>query len=125
MYKIYILLICSSIFWGCKKDGLSRKTGNIEITIINCDNVSIKLYTEYQFNNYLNSKPSVTYRELGDGTTITKIENNTYTCTLKEIPAGVYGCKLYYYDKRYNQYKIINKSIVVINNKTVKESFGR
>lgn len=103
---------------GCRKEGLSKSTGNIEISIPSNERSSLTLYTELQFDNFLNFRPSTFYKESPDDT---YIKNGREICVFRGIPAGNYGYHLYWWVD--NNVRVIKKSIVVLNKKTVKESF--
>jgi hypothetical protein len=87
--KQYLLLLFVLFVTSCKKEGLSKTTGNIEIAVPSGDWVpqwEYSIYTGEQFNLFLDYKTSYPIR--WGFSHIGKISE-------KELPAGTYGIHFY------------------------------
>jgi len=83
--KIYLLLLLLLFSVSCKKEGLSKDTGNLEITVP-AGSWTYAIYAEDQFNRYLNFESAYTVR--GGNSQNGKINE-------KELLKGNYGIHFY------------------------------
>ncbi len=88
MKKVYIFLVVSLIALSCRKEGLSKDTGNVEITIPAAYQVTwdYYLYTYEEFQNYINAEPSIATRS---GRSFTGLINE------KGLKEGIYGIHIF------------------------------
>lgn len=90
-FKTLLLLLLISVFMVmCKKEGLSKTTGNLELTLPWGDNYTAwtyYIYTESQYNLFLQYQPAVSIRN--------GISKAKGIVNQKELPAGLYGIHFY------------------------------
>jgi uncharacterized protein (DUF2141 family) len=93
MKTIFIIFSALMILVSsCRKEGLSKKTGNLEISVGGKNTGLATLFTESEFNNFKNAKPYLIFKE-SSGSSIT--ENKT-TFTFNGVPSGVYAMRIYW-----------------------------
>jgi hypothetical protein len=85
-YKIVVILFF--FLSGCRKEGLSKDTGNVEITTPAAYQVTwdYYLYTYEEFQHYINAEPSIATRS---GRSFTGLINE------KGLKEGVYGIHVF------------------------------
>lgn len=88
MKKVYIFLVVSLIALSCRKEGLSKDTGNLEITIPTPYQVSWEyaIFNEEQFLLFLNFENALPLRS---GRSFTGLINE------KGLKEGAYGLHIY------------------------------
>lgn len=85
MKTYYLLFFVLLISFGCKKEGLSKDTGNVEITVPDWTSWMYSIYTEDQFLRLLDFQTAYPIRT---GTAYGKIAE-------KELLKGNYGVMFY------------------------------
>lgn len=86
--KYLTAIIFLLVFWGCRKEGLSKDTGNVEITTPAAYQVTwdYYLYTYEEFQHYINAEPSIATRS---GHSFTGLINE------KGLKEGVYSIHIF------------------------------
>jgi hypothetical protein len=111
MRKLHFIFFLLPLLVGCKKEGLSPETGNLEI---NCSslpisNVNYSIYTEDQYYLYISNQFSLPIFE--------GVASKNNTTTIKGLQRGYYGVRVY------GEGSAWIKPISIIPNKVNKISF--
>ncbi len=108
--NIFIIAALFTIFCSCRKEGLSKTTGNLEVVIKERALFQLKLLTELEFNSYNNG--NIFYATIKEWISENKRKDGTYIYTTSGLPSGFYGLIIIYPNG-----PILKKSIYIVPKK--------